>query len=312
MKLHHDHIVTDPPYRDVLAAAGLNTVENILDAEGQHVVAWSRSSDTIRHQLPPIRHWNGAIFIKRYHYPTWKSRLKAMLRGTFFGKHRPRVEFEALNVMRRLGIPAVRPIAYGERRILHFVTSCFLVTEAVPDSVSLSTFAISVKGNGALPPVKRHRLIVELARKIRRMHDAGFAHGGMFWRNILLRPMPGEDFEYHFLDASPGKKVWRKETFEPNKVDDIAALRTLAGLFCSRADMIRFAKAYFNTKRFDTRQRNWLSQVDRLAEKYLRHETYRLNMNRLFCRHEKNLGHAPDPEGGVHADSLAAVASDKP
>jgi len=281
----------DVPYREILAAASLDTVQRVLDVVGDDVVAWSRSSDTIRVQLPRNGNWTGAVFIKRYHYATWKCRFKAMLRGTFFGKHRPRVEYEALNLMRKLGVQAVRPIAYGQRRIFHFVTDCFLINEAVPEAVSLSTFAISSrsKQRNHLSPKQRHRMIRELARRVRQMHDAGFAHGGLFWRNILFRQMPGGHCEFHFLDASPGRRVWRKEPFDSNKVGDVAALRTLAGTFCSKADMIRFAKAYLGIERFDTRQRTWLSQVDRLAEKYCEHEMYRLKMNKLFQQHEQNL-----------------------
>ena len=293
MKLHRDHMLIDPAYRDILADAGLDTVERVLDAGGDEVVAWSRSTDTICIDLAENPRWRGAVYVKRYHYHWWRSRFKAMLRGTFFRKPRPRGEYDALDVMRKLGIQAVRPIADGERRLFHFVAKCFLITEAVPDSVSLSTFAIAVHENGSaqLPPKRRHRLIGGLARRIRQMHDAGFVHGGLFWRNILLRNMPGGNFEFHFLDASPGKRVWRREVFQPDKIQDIAAIRTLASTFCSKADMARFAKAYLGVDRLTSEQRTWIEQVDQLSNGYRRHENYRLKMNRLFFTHARNIEH---------------------
>jgi hypothetical protein len=296
MRFHRDHMVIDSAYRDQIRRAGLDSVQRVLDALGDEVVAWSRTTDTIRVDLDDCSAWTAAMYVKRYHYHRWRNRLKAMLRGTFFGKHRARAEYDALSVMRKLGIQAVRPIAWGERRCLHFVTRCFLITEAVPDSVSLSTFAISLNGAcpAKLPPKQRHGLIADLARKVRRMHDAGFAHGGLFWRNILLRDMADGRYEFHFLDASPGKRVWRKEVFHPDKMEDIAAITTLALTFCTRADRIRFARAYLDVDRVTPQQRAWLAQIDQLAAKYLDHETYRLKMSRLFYRHALNL-REPEP-----------------
>ena len=58
-----------------------------------------------------------AVFVKRYHYPRWSHRIQGMFRGTFFQASRARSEYRAMKVMRDLGIQAVRPVAYGERRI---------------------------------------------------------------------------------------------------------------------------------------------------------------------------------------------------
>jgi len=167
-----DTIRIDPAYRAVLEQAGLASVEAVLRCHRGLVVAWSRSSDTIQ---VPLGDGRLAVFIKRYHYATWRRRIKPMLRGTFFGRSRARAEFEALQTMRRLGIPAVRPIAYGERRLWHFVRSCFLITEAVPGAIPLTRFVRQLSDCG---PTERRavmrELVVGLAEHVRRMHEAGF------------------------------------------------------------------------------------------------------------------------------------------
>jgi hypothetical protein len=53
------------------------------------------------------------FYVKRYFFPTWVKRLRGTLRGTFFGMHRGQAEYRALNAMRAVGVPAVRPVAYG-------------------------------------------------------------------------------------------------------------------------------------------------------------------------------------------------------
>ena len=153
MRLYRDTIFIEPPYEQLLKDAGLDTVQAILDVVGDDVAAWSRTTDTIRVILGGNKNWWGGAFVKRYHYPRWKSRLKAMFRGTFFSKNRARTEYDTLRRMRQLNIPAVRPIAYGERRFFHFVTNCFLITEAVPQSTSLVSLCRCLEGKRQRPDV---------------------------------------------------------------------------------------------------------------------------------------------------------------
>lgn len=292
MRLYRDTIFIEPPYEQLLKDAGLDTVQAILDVVGDDVAAWSRTTDTIRVLLGGNKSWWGGAFVKRYHYPRWKSRLKAMFRGTFFGKNRARTEYDTLRRMRQLNISAVRPIAYGQRRFFHFVTNCFLITEAVPQSASLVSFAVAMKENGngrMLSPVQRQALVRSLADQVRLMHEAGFAHGRLFWRNVILRRFPDGMFEFHFLDAAPGKRIWRKHHDQPDVTDDISALRTVAPRFCSRADMCRFVKAYLGTEKFSDQHRRWLKRIETLSTQYENHEQYRLKMSRLFYRHARNL-----------------------
>jgi len=292
MKLYRDTIFIEAPYESLLEEAGLDHVEKVLKAVGVEVAAWSRTTDTIRVVLGEDNRWQGGCFIKRYHYPRWKSRIKAMFRGTFFSKSRARTEYDTLRRMRQLHVPAVRPIAYGERRFLHFVTNCFLITEAVPQSTSLVSFAVGAEENSngrALSPSERHALIRSLAQQVRLMHDSGFAHGRLFWRNVILRRFPDGLFEFHFLDAAPGKRIWRKHHDQPDVTDDISALRTIAPRFCTRTDMCRFAKTYLDTQKLSRQHAEWLKRIEASSAQYHQHEQYRLEMGRLFYRHAQHL-----------------------
>lgn len=276
-----ERLVIDPPFRERLAAAKLDSVARVLACRGDHLAAWSRTSDAVRVDLPDARH---AIFVKRYHYPRWRNRIKGFFRGVFLGASRARTEYRNLRRMRQAGILAVRPIAYGERRVLHFLCSSFLITEAVPDAVSLATFT---KTYGRQPRVGaslriRHEILRGLAREIRRMHDAGFVHRDLFWRNVLVRPMGPEKFEFCFLDASVGRRIrvprWRREKI----VQDLAALSVLAPDFCSRADQLRFMRHYLGTDTLTPDDRAWLLEVQRHWAKYREAETVRFDRGRVF------------------------------
>jgi len=288
-----DTLHIDPPFRERLVSAGLDGVARVLACRGDHLAAWSRTSDAIRVDLPEN---GGAIYVKRYHYPTLKRRWRGFFRGTFFGMSRARSEFRNLRQMRQLGIHAVRPIAWGERRTLHLVRSCFLITEAVPDALSLAAFVQTFHHR---PMVRsrvraRHEVLRSLAAEVRRMHEAGFVHQDLFWRNVLVRPLSGERFEFYVLDASLGRRIrvkaWRREKI----VHDLAALSVLAPDFCTKSDQLRFIREYLGATTLGEEDRAWLTDVQKHWALYRRTERQRLERGRVFDRPPLS-GSAPTP-----------------
>jgi len=278
--LSTDHIWVDRPFREQLRQAGLDTVQAVLARAGDRLAAWSRTSDAVCCELPPA----SSIYIKRYHYPRWAHRLRGMFRGTFLRPSRARSEFRALSLMRQLGIQAVRPIAFGERRIAHFVRSCFLITEAVPDAMPLSWF---IKTFGDRPDSRRamevrREILTMLARQVRHMHDAGFVHRDLFWRNVLLRLLPDDRFEFYFLDASVGKRIRMVQRRQDSIVRDIAAMGALAPDFCSKADQLRFLLAYLGVERLDREDREWLRRVQTKSDMLRESEWRRMQRMDVF------------------------------
>lgn len=286
MITEHDHIRIDPPYRAALTEAGLASVEAVLSTLGDRLVAWSKSSDTVYAELPRT---NLAVYVKRYHYPRFGQRVRLAFRGSLLRSSRARTEYHVLSKMRRLGVQAVRPIAYGERRRYGFVSSCFFITEAVPEAVSLSTFIQTfARRPDARPSTEvtraRHAILTNLAQQVRHMHDAGFVHRDLFWRNVLVRPLPNHEFEFYFLDASVGRRIrvrqWRRDSI----VGDLAALGVLAPAFCTRADQLRFIRAYLGTDTIGEEERQWMQLVRERAGKYLSSEWLRLQREAIFDR----------------------------
>ena len=276
-----DHMVIDPPFRELLRGAQLDTVAQVLTCIGDRLAAWSRTTDTICCSLPGH---SGSIYIKRYHFPRWKQRFRAMFRGAFFQSSRARNEYKTLRLMRELGIQAVRPVAYGERRIGHFLRSCFLITEAVPKAMPLSSF-IKTFGQRRQTPKEveaRREILTSLARQVREMHAAGFVHRDLFWRNVLIRPLPDNRFEFYFLDASVGRRIrveqWRHESI----VRDIAAMGVLAPDFCSKADQLRFIQVYLDTPNLGEEDRRWLRTVQKQSAYFRESEVQRLAKSSVF------------------------------
>ena len=291
-----DVMAIDPPFRERLVSAGLDTVPRVLAAVGDHLAAWSRTSDAIRVDLPGGA---GAVFVKRYHYPRWKHRWRSALRGSFLGLSRARAEYRNLARMRQAGIHAVRPVAWGERRVLHFVRSCFLITEGVPDAVSLSGFVKDFARREFQRPraCVRHDLIRQLAYEIRRMHDAGFVHQDLFWRNVLVRRLADDRFEFYFLDTSVGQRVRLKWLRRDKVVRDLAALSVLAPDFCTRADQLRFMRTYLDASCDAEENRAWLLDVQRHWGRFRDSERLRFERGQVF----------EPAAAGEHADDACAL-----
>ncbi len=278
-----DSMVVDKPYAGMLQRGGLSSVSAVLYREGDQLAAWSRTTDVIR--CDPQGE-STSIYVKRYHYPTWRHRLRGMFRGTLFRRSRARSEYRALKQMRRLGIQAVRPVAFGERRISLFVRSCFLITESVPDAMPLSAFIQEFgEHRGSPRSIQiRREILVSLARQVRHMHEAGFVHRDLFWRNVLIRCLPGDRFEFYFLDASVGRWIRMRRRREDSIVADIAAMGAAAPHFCSKADQLRFLLEYLGVKTLDPENRAWLRRVQTQSDLLRPSELERLRRGRVFSQ----------------------------
>jgi hypothetical protein len=296
-----DSLRVDPAYHAALAARGLDRVDRILTYVSGRVAAWSRTTETTH--VPGASNRPG-FYLKRYHYPTWIKRIRTMLRGTFFGTHRGHAEHRALEAMRAAGISAVRPVAFGARRIGHFVTACFLITEEVPDAANLTTFAETVTaGKQSLTPKARQAMIDTLADQVSHMHGLGFSHGQLFWRNILIRLNPDQTPEFFFLDAAPRR--WRQiGSKQPWWQRELSHVAVSALPFTRRSDRLRFLLRYFKAPRLTPELKLATRAIAAGASQWQRHETQRIKMNRLFDEWNRQLSQQEPAPGAVAASPV--------
>ncbi len=113
----------------------------------------------------------------------------------------PRVrEFYNLLKLRERGIPAVRPLVAAENRIFGFLERQLLITERIADSDSLFDLAVQEK----LDQDQLFSINRRLGNLVGRMHNAGFFHGDLFMRNILVG-INGSEPSFHFIDCHQGR-----------------------------------------------------------------------------------------------------------
>lgn len=284
-----DALHVEPAYREALRAARLASVEDALAHLGASVAAWSRSTDTV---LVPAGAGRPGFYVKRYYYPDWSRRLRGAMRGTFFGQHRALAEYRSLRAMCQRGIPAARPVAWGARRCAHFVCASVLITEEVPGARSLTSFASDLRaGRAALSGRTRLLLCRRLAEQVAAMHAAGFVHGALFWRNILVR-IVDEEPEFFFLDARPPASL-RRFTSTRWRTPDLSALAASASAFTSRSERLRFGLFYLGTDRPSAAERALLRDAERGAAAFARHEAQRIRMAEQFDAWNRRMAQVP-------------------
>ena len=83
---------------------------------------------------------------------------------------------------------------------------------------------------------RRAALARILARQVAELHAARFAHGQLFWRNILIRFNLVDEPEFFFLDARPrrgGRHIGRAGRWWLHELGHLAAS---AGPFATRVE----------------------------------------------------------------------------
>ena len=269
-----------PGSADRLRSLELDTVEAALSYRGGRFAAISSTSETIEVFDPQAGDPLPSIYLKRYRYPKRSHRIKAAFRGSLFGKSRARFEFDRLQAMLHKGVPAIKPLAVGQRRVRGFVHASILITEGVPGQSLLS----AAKTCKDITPRDRRAAIETLAGLIRLMHRAGVVHGSLVWRDIIIRQAGPGMFTFAFLDPGHVRRFSVPGCRKLGYLRDVADLAATAQLLCTKAERLRFAKAYRGTNKFTARDRVWLQRIETRVRRLVEQERHRMEVNDIFIR----------------------------
>jgi len=261
-RLHGVRVVADPVWRNRLAAAG---IDGFPDLDRFVPFSVGRENRSVVHVPEP---GNGpGFFLKRYRYRGWR-----ILR-TFLYRAKASREAENLRRLEALGIPAVRPAAWGARRRFGFLADSFLVTESRPGATNARALVTDYL-TGRPAPVPRdtfravlNRVVDDLAT----LHAQGIFLFTAFEKNLLVW-RTDTAAEYAWVDLPfggrfpPGRlPVWLR-------VRDLACLNKGLDAVLTRADRLRLLRRYAGPGTGRAERRDLAARVLR-ATRVLRDQT---------------------------------------
>lgn len=181
---------------------------------------------------------------RRFYVKTYASRGRWLRR--FIGRSRIRAEWENLQAFEKLSIPTANVVGYGEQSQGGRYRGV-LITEEVRGTRDLA--ALVLEEHEVLKNREwRLTVIRRLSDAVRKMHQAGFIHNDLKWRNILVELSP--DPAVYLIDCPQGRYAVGP-FLARGRVKDFACLDKIAQQRLSRSERLRFYLAASGRERLD-------------------------------------------------------------
>jgi tRNA A-37 threonylcarbamoyl transferase component Bud32 len=203
------------------------------------------------------------VFFKIYRHarPSWRFWCRPS---------KARREYQNYAALSQLGIRCPRRVACGENRTLPgLLKYAFIATEAIEGA---QTLLEHLRPSSLTPTrtVTRHQrqlLTAELARMTRIIHQAGFFHNDLVWRNILITQSTSGSPLVWWIDCPRGRFVRCRWRHHRRRIKDLASLDKSAALQCSRPERLAFLLRYLGKSRIDDEVRRWVCAVQHYRKK---------------------------------------------
>ena len=235
-----------------LDALGLTTVDGAFA-----LPATPRRQDRGRYKaLAEVIDLHGRVFVKRWDFDRLEVWLRGALKWNFPVFSGPR-ELDNLLALAAAGLRVPVPLAAGER------------TRGLRRRSFLAMRELEGTPLDAAPPPAtpraRHDLVRQVAALVARLHGSGFWHKDLYLGNVLRAP----DGSLGLLDC---ERVEHRASGPPLRwrVKDLAAL-DLSATWATRADRVRWLRAYLGRDRLDDEARRLARAARRKSARMARH-----------------------------------------
>ncbi len=201
-------------------------------------------------------------YVKRYAGNGKSARRRWYGLRQWLAPARVQKEWQNLLAFRSLGIPTARLAAYGiERRCGGFRRGA-LVTAEIRDTTDLAKLALQhddcLRDRRWFGDVS-----AQVAHITRSMHDAGFAHNDLKWRNLLVTR--GERPQVYLIDCPSGSRWWQP-FLSYRIVKDLACLDKVAKYHLTRTQRLRFYLDYAQHARLTAGDKKRIRRIVKFFE----------------------------------------------
>jgi heptose I phosphotransferase len=179
----HDsgRLIINSEFADLMRQHKWLTFKTIWERTADAAIAKNLRTDRVTLRFTLEDHGTErAFYIKRHGPSSWKEYLKPFLRLTWpiLGA---RNEWNAILEFHHCGLPTMTPVALGESG-----QNSFLITEAIEGSDKLSQLMRDDAPPISCDQTQRSRLIRDVARLARTMHQAGLHHQDFYLGHLML------------------------------------------------------------------------------------------------------------------------------
>ena len=171
-------------------------------------------------------------------------------------RSKARVEFDMVTAAAERGIPTIYPLALAEQNTRVGSGESILVTRSLEGCIPLHFFLAAILPTYAEPRAAQVRqvLATELGKLVARIHDAGILHYDLHAANLLVRVSDDDQVQLFVIDLLAVKigppLDW------PTSRENLVMINCWFSYRVSRADRLRFWKAYFEARGLGVWQRD--------------------------------------------------------
>ncbi len=238
----------EPGRESLLRAAGLADLDAMMRAEAGKAVGWHRNREAVPLEIAV----DGAVtkcFLKRVFKIPPKHSFWPLLRGRR-GISQPRQEWTMLGELEKAAIPAMRRIAFGERRQWGMPIQAFVLVETVPMPFTLEHWLVpGFPRPASIDDRERGRLFHKLGGLIGRLHAAGFLWPDMVAKHIFADRVVGGTAAGHWrfclIDV---ERMTRVATDDESRT--VEARLTAKHLGALRKSLLPMALTEMDSRRF--------------------------------------------------------------
>lgn len=177
----------EPSYEAALRAANLASFDAMMAVKTDSAVGWHKHREAAPLGIV-IDGGPRRFFIKRVFKIPPKHAFWPIFRGRL-GRSQPYHEWHILGELHAAGIPAMRRVAFGERRAIGMPKQAFVLVEAVPFPHTLEDWLVpGFPKPGKLSAESTHRMMRDLGELLGRLHGEGFRWPDMVAKHIFAAP----------------------------------------------------------------------------------------------------------------------------
>ncbi len=256
----------DKSHQQNFAKTGLKSIDDIFNfSSGKNLHKSGLASYKNRTEFEI----DGRIFfMKRYSRPpisvqikNWLCHKKIITCG--------QIDFEISQKLKKSGINTVKTVCYGWELNKSLEKRSFSITEKIADSESLEQ-KLPNYVTGSQSPENRAKKITflnQLAKYIKRFHNAGFRHRDLYLCHIFY----DSDNTFSLIDLA--------RVFKPTLLAKKYLIKDLTQLYYSskasnftKADKLRFYLAYMNQQSLTSKDKRTIAKIKIKAAKMAKHD----------------------------------------